>query len=91
MKINYSSKNNTIDLNQEFIEFFRIYFINEEYIPEKALIIRYYISLLQTYIESNKKFETSLINSWKNEVKPYILQKFPPKQDGLFTVNSDLE
>ena len=91
MKNNYSSKNNTIDLNQEFIEFFRIYFINEEYKPEKALIIRYYISLLQTYIESNKKFDTNLINSWKNEVKPYILQKFPPKQDGLFTVNSDLE
>ena len=43
------------------------------------------------YIEDNDNFDTTLINSWKNEIKPYILQKFPLSKDGLFTVNSDLE
>jgi hypothetical protein len=43
------------------------------------------------YIEDNDNFDKTLINSWKNEIKPYILQKFPLSKDGLFTVNSDLE
>ena len=49
------------------------------------------MSLLQMFIENNNNFDKSLINAWENEIKPYILQKFPISKDGLFAVNSDLE
>ena len=41
------------------------------------------------YIESIKYFDENLINAWKNEMKPFILQKFPLIKSELFTLNSD--
>ena len=87
----YSSNNNINQFNQEFIDFFRNYFINVEYTPDKDLTIRFFMSLLQMFIENNNNFDKCLINAWENEIKPYILQKFPISKDGLFAVNSDLE
>ena len=89
--IYYSSNNNINQLNQQFIVFFRDFFINVEYTPDKDLTIRFFISLLQMFIENNNNFDKTLINAWENEIKPYILQKFPISKDGLFAVNSDLE
>ena len=87
----YSSNNDYNNLNKQFIEFFREYFISVEFTPEKNIIIRFYISLFQTYIETLKKFDNILISAWDNEIKPFILQKFPITQEGLFSVNSDLK
>ena len=89
--IYYSSNNNINQLNQQFIDFFRNFFINVEYTPDKDLTIRFFISLLQMYIENNNNFDKILMNAWENEIKPYILQKFPISKEGLFAVNSDLE
>ncbi len=87
----YSSNNDFKKLNKHFVEFFREYFINVEFDPDKNITIRFYISLLQTYIENIKCFERYLINAWDNEIKPFILQKFPITKEGLFNVNSDLK
>jgi hypothetical protein len=43
------------------------------------------------FIENNNNFDKILIAAWENEIKPYILQKFPISKEGLFAVNSDLE
>ena len=48
------------------------------------------MSLLHMYIENINNFDNNLINAWNNEIKPFILQKFPMIKEGLFNVNSDL-
>ena len=48
------------------------------------------MSLLQMYIENINNFDNNLINAWNNEIKPFILQKFPMIKEGLFNLNSDL-
>ena len=36
-------------------------------------------------------FDKDLMNSWENEMRPFILQKFPIVKNGLFKLNSDFE
>ena len=42
------------------------------------------------YIEYYKKFENPLLENWNNNIKPYILEKYPKTSTGIFTHNSDL-
>ena len=52
--------------------------------------MRYYMSLLQMYLENIDYFDNNLIKSWQNEIKPFIYQKYPIVKEGLFNINSDL-
>ena len=42
------------------------------------------------YIEYYKKFENPLLENWNNNIKPYILEKYPKTSTHIFTQNSDL-
>ena len=42
------------------------------------------------YIEYYKKFENPLLENWNNNIKPYILEKYPKTSTRIFTQNSDL-
>ena len=53
-------------------------------------MIRFYITLLRLYIDENNIFEKSLMKCWSDEIKPYILQKYPIALKGYFNANSDL-
>ena len=53
-------------------------------------MIRFYTTLLRLYIDENNIFEKSLMKCWSNEIKPYILQKYPIALKGFFNANSDL-
>ena len=77
-------------MNEHFIIFFRNYFIKSEYTPDRDVTIRFYTTLLNLYIIENNNFDKSLIKSWENEMKPYILQKYPVALKGYFNANSDL-
>ena len=55
------------------------------------MIARFYISLLQNYLEYSNYFNKEFIDSWDNEIKPFILEKFPLKKEGYFNVNSDID
>ena len=46
--------------------------------------------MIQIYIDNNNVFDYELINVWKEEIKPFILRKYPMVKEGLFNVNSDL-
>ena len=88
----YNSSNNNINkINQDFLDFFRnFFFLKERVKADKSLTIRYYISLLQMFIEYYDKFDKILINAWNEEIKPYIFKYFPLEKQGQFFVNSDL-
>ena len=77
-------------MNEHFIIFFRNYFIKSEYTLDRDVTIRFYTTLLNLYILENNNFDKSLIKSWENEMKPYILQKYPVALKGYFNANSDL-
>jgi len=85
----YSSNNFEIDLSQHFIEFFREYFVNIEFTHEKDCTVRFFLIVIQSYIENIKKFDKNLLNVWQNEIKPFILDKYPLKKEDLFVINSD--
>ena len=42
------------------------------------------------YSDDNNKFNKSFIKAWKDEIKPYILQKYPVSKQGAFSANSDI-
>ena len=77
---------------EQLIEFFYKFFINGEYDDtEKDYTIRLYTSFLLLYIEQNE-FNEVLLNAWSNEIKPYLIRKYPiTKGDDLFNKNSDLD
>ena len=75
---------------KELREFFHKFFINGEYDDtKKDDIIRLYVSLFFVYIEENK-FNETLLKTWSNEIKPYLLQKYPITKEENFNKNSDL-
>ena len=86
-----SSQNNEIDIIDHFIEFFRIYFINNPFIPEKEKTARFYMSLMWEFINNNKEFDERFINAWQTEIQPCLLNKFPPVTKGLHNIHSDME
>ena len=71
------------------IDFFQLYFIDSDD-PEKDIIIRFYLSLIKIYIEYYKRFEEPLLEIWSNKIKPYILEKYPDSNQGIFKMNSDI-
>ena len=74
---------------EEFIIFFRIYYINSEYNPEKDIIIRFFLTMLQEYINQNE-INQKLEIAWIKEMKTYLLKKYPITKSNEFTQNADL-
>jgi hypothetical protein len=74
---------------EEFIKFFRIYYINSEYNPEKDIIIRFFLTMLQEYINQNE-INQKLEIAWIKEIKTYLLKKYPITKSNEFTQNADL-
>ena len=74
---------------EEFIKFFRIYYINSEYNPEKDIIIRFFLTMLQEYINQNE-INQKLEIAWIKEMKTYLLKKYPITKSNEFTQNADL-
>lgn len=87
----YSSNNEQINIKQQLIDFFHLFFIDADN-PDKDIIIRFYLSLFQLYIEYYQSFESPLIEKWENEIKPYLSEKYPIRSTNtcLFTINSDI-
>ena len=87
--INYSSKNGKINIKQQFVDFFIYYFINSDK-QDKDVIIRFYLTLLQQFIETQKAFDSPLYENWEEKMKPFLLEKYPKKSTKLFYENSDI-
>ena len=85
----YSSNNNQINIKQQLMDFFIIYFINTDN-PDKDIIIRFYLSIFKLYIEFYKTFDISLFEFWRDKIKPFIDEKYPESNTGIFTANSDI-
>ena len=86
----YSSNNENINIKQQIVYFFRMYFIKADY-PDKDIIIRFFLLLIQNYIEYYKAFDNPLLECWKTEIRPFILEKYPQSETVLFYANSDIE
>ena len=54
-------------------------------------VLRYYLVLLQSYLESTSNINKKFINSWNDDIKPLLRKKYPPIMDGIFSVNYDIE
>ena len=54
------------------------------------MAIRFYLTLLQLYIDFYKSFDKQFLYDWTNKIKPFIIEKFPQTLDAVFTVNSDI-
>ena len=92
--INYNTfreendKNNT---SKDFIDFFNSYFITDNFNDEIDLNLRFYVSILQSYIQYKKTPNKELIKFWENDIKPYLKNTYPFQQNGIFTVNADVK
>ena len=63
--------------------------MNSEYNQEKGIIIRFYLTILQYYINDNGINE-KLEKDWIKEMKPFLYQKYPITKSNEFTQNADL-
>ena len=54
------------------------------------MIIRFFLPLIQVYIEFYQKFENPLLEEWTEKIKPWILEKYKKSSSGIFTENSDI-
>ena len=78
-------------ISDDFIEFFKEYFKGKIFTEEIRFILRFYIFLLQSYIEYIKIPDKILIDSWDNEIKPFVLKKYTFQQSGIFNQNADIK
>ena len=85
----YSSNNENINIKQQIVDFFHMYFIKADY-PEKDIVIRFFLPLIQNYINYYKAFDNPLLECWKTEIRPFILEKYPQSETQLFYANSDI-
>ena len=78
-------------MSNDFIEFFKSYFNVEILKDDMDLNLRFYISILQSYIDYIKTPDDELINSWEKDIKPYLFKVYPFQQNGIFNVNADIK
>ena len=79
------------NLSTDFIDFFHSYFKGKKIEEEIDLNLRFYISILQSYIEYLKTPDISIIKEWKEEIKPFLLKIYPFEQSGIFNINADIK
>ena len=83
----YSTNNNKIDLEEQLIDFYHLYFIKTECSADLA---RFLLSFIQTYITDNDNFNIDFVDVWNKEIKIFIKEKFPMNKNGQFIENSDI-
>ena len=83
----YSTNNNKIDLEEQLIDFYHLYFIKTECSADLA---RFLLSFIQTYITDNDNFNIDVVDVWNKEIKIFIKEKFPMNKNGQFIENSDI-
>ena len=53
--------------------------------------LRFYVSILQSYMQYLKIQNKELIKEWENNIKPFLLKRYPFQQDGIFNINADIK
>ena len=87
----FSSEFNKDNLSSDFIDFFKYYFQEQKFTEEKEFNLKFYIFLLQSYIDYMKIPDKKLTDSWEKEIKPFLLKKYSFEQSGIFNVNADIK
>ena len=87
----FSSELNKDNLSSDFIDFFKYYFQEQKFTDEIEFNLKFYIFLLQSYIEYLKIPDKKLIDFWEKEIKPFLLKKYSFEQSGIFNVNADIK
>ena len=90
-KLYYRSELSENNLAKDFIDFFNTYFKKDDFTEEMDLNIRYYVSILQSYMEYIKAQNKELIKEWENNIRPFLIQQYPFQQDGIFNMNADIK
>ena len=83
----YSSDNNKIDLQLQFIDFYNLYFTKTECSADLA---RFFLTFFQIYISDNDNFYIEFINIWNEGFKPFLNKNFPVQSSGHFCLYSDI-
>ena len=73
------------------MDFFHSYFEGKIIEEEIDLNLRFYVSILQSYIEYLKTPDDIIIRGWKEEIKPFLLRIYPFSQSGIFNINADIK
>ena len=82
---------NKENISSDFIEFFKSYFKGENFTEEIEFNLRFYVFLLQSYIEYIKIPNKELINAWENDIKSFLFKKYNFEKDGIFNVHADVK
>ena len=87
----YSLKLSNNNLSQDFIDFLHSYFEGKIIEGDVDLNLRFYASILQSYIEYQKEPDEIIIKGWKAEIKPFLLKIYKFEQNGIFNINADIK
>ena len=90
-KLYYRSELSENNISKDFIDFFNSYFKIDDFTEEKDVNLRYYVSILQSYMEYINAQDKELIKEWENNVKPFLIQQYPFQQNGIFNMNADIK
>ena len=74
-------------MQKEIIDFFHLYLKKIECTADLA---RFFLTFFQIYVNDNDNFYEELINTWNNEIKPFINDKFPIQKSGFVSIYSDI-
>ena len=78
-------------LSQDFIDFLHSYFEGKKIEEDVDLNLRFYTSILQSYIEFLKNPDNIIIKGWEEDIKPFLLKTYPFNQNGIFNINADIK
>ena len=53
--------------------------------------MRFYVSILQSYIEHLNVPDEIIIKGWKEVIKPFLLNIYKFEQNGIFNINADIK
>ena len=91
----YFRSEQTKNISQDFISFFNTYFFKKEIFTEEIdLNLRFYVSILQSYMNylyAHNNLDKELVNEWQNNISPFLYQKYPFEQKGIFNLNADIK
>ena len=86
-----SEQNKDNNIQKDFIEFFKNYFLGNNFTEEVKFNLRFYLFLLHSYISNLKRPNKELFNSWDIDIKQFLLKKYSFEQSGIFNVNADIK
>ena len=87
----YSLKLSNNNLSQDFIDFLHSYFEGKIIEGDIDLNLRFYVTILQSFIEYLNASDEIIIKGWKEEIKPFLLNIYSFEQNGIFNINADIK